>query len=98
MEKYNAILKVSEDLKELNIPHKLREVYDGYQITFSFTDADVIEHEYSYGEENDLMEVMGFNWNVIGKGEYSKYDDVLGHLTEKEVLKLIVCEYIDKCF
>ena len=95
---YNAILKVSEDLKELNIPHKLKELYDGYQITFSFTKADIIEHGYSYGSENDLMEVMGFNWNVIDKSEYSNYDDVLGHLTEKEVLKLVVNEYIEKCF
>lgn len=95
---YNAILKVSEDLKELNIPHRLKKLYNGYQITFPFTKADIIEHDYSYGSENDLMEVMGFNWNVINKSEYSNYDDVLGHLTEKEVLKLVADKYIEKCF
>lgn len=95
---YTAIQNVSEYLKELNIPHKLKKMENGYQITFSFTDADVIEHDASYGSKNNLMEVMGFDWNVIGKGENSNYDSVLGYLTEKEVLKLIVCEYIEKCF
>ena len=95
---YNAIIEVSENLKELNIPHKIISLYDGYQIKFPFTKADIIEHEFSYGHEKDLMEVMGFNWNIIQKGEYAKYDDVLGYLSVREVLKLVVCKYIEKCF
>ena len=60
-EKYKGqIEKLSEQLKKLNIPHTLKELFDSPDcIKFDWCDADIICHHFSYGGEDGLFEVMG---------------------------------------
>lgn len=55
--------------------------YPAYQIRLGDI-VDVIEHCFSYGEENDQLEIMGGL-----PEEEEKYDSVLGYLTAEEVFK-----------
>lgn len=55
--------------------------YPAYQIRLGHL-ADVVEHCYSYGEENDQLEIMG----AMTKEELEQ-DGVLGRLTAEEVFK-----------
>ena len=57
------------------------EKYPAYQIRLGNL-ADVIEHCYSYGEENDQLEIMG----AMTKEEREQ-DSVLGRLTAEEVFR-----------
>lgn len=55
--------------------------YPAYQIRLGDL-ADAIEHGFSYGNQRDLLEIMGGLTE-----EEMKYDDVLGYLTAEEVFK-----------
>ena len=55
--------------------------YPAYQIRLGDL-ADVIEHCGSYGNEQDLLEIMGGLTD-----EEMEYDSVLGYLTAEEVFK-----------
>ena len=58
-----------------------RNKYHAYQIRLGDL-ADVIQHDGSYGNEQDLLEIMG------GLTEKEKKEDsVLGYLTAEEVFK-----------
>ena len=58
-----------------------RNKYPAYQIRLGDL-ADVIQHDGSYGNEQDLLEIMG------GLTEKEKKEDsVLGYLTAEEVFK-----------
>lgn len=56
-EKYKGqIEKLSERLKKLNIPHTVKELFDGPDcIKFDWCDADIICHHFSYGGEDGLF-------------------------------------------
>lgn len=56
-------------------------LYPAYQIRLGDL-ADVIEHRGSYGNEADLLEIMGGLTE-----EEMEYDIVLGYLTAEEVFK-----------
>lgn len=61
-DKYKAILEVDKKLTEEGIPHELLRLIDGWKIAYPNQDDcrfDVIEHKYSYGHNEDLMEAMG---------------------------------------
>lgn len=61
--KYSAIIELDKKLTENNIPHKLVELMDGWQILYfkgSKRIGDVIQHFGSYGNRNNLLEVYGF--------------------------------------
>lgn len=58
-----------------------RDQYPAYQIRLG-TLADVVEHNGSYGQEKDLLEIMGGLTE-----EEMEYDRVLGYLTAEEVFK-----------
>lgn len=58
-----------------------RDQYPAYQIRLGNL-ADVVEHCYSYGEENDQLEIMG----AMTKEELEQ-GGLLGHLTAEEVFK-----------
>lgn len=66
-ERYTEIKKLDRLLTGLGIRHEMHELFDGYQICVpedhqqnSF-EGDAIQHRGSYGAEQDLIEVYGFN-------------------------------------
>lgn len=83
---YNEIFKLKELLEKGNIPFEFKNFYDGYQIIIknknNFRIADAIENEYSYGSEEDLLEIMG---GVTEEEE--EFDSVRGWLSSEEVFK-----------
>ena len=88
--RYTEILKLDELLNKANIPHTLRNLFDGFQILYpEYTEScglvmDAIEHFGSYGSEKNLLEIQGL---LTEKEQRS--DSVLGYLTAEEVFKRI---------
>lgn len=83
--RYTEILKLKEMLKEANIPFLFIEPYCRYQYPAQIrlgNLADVIEHRYSYGNGQDLLEIAG----ALTEKERER-DSVLGGLTAEEVFK-----------
>lgn len=72
------MLKLYQGLTERGIEHQLHSLWGGYQIRCATWDA--ICHQYSYGGEQGLLEVMG-----LPQCE----GDVIGNLTAEEVLKMV---------
>ena len=86
-ERYNEILKLKNMLEKAEIPFEFSEIFSGYHITYpsnKFRICSVIEHDYSYGNEQDLLEIKG----LLTKNE-KKYDEVIGYLSAEEVFKRI---------
>lgn len=95
MERYTEILKLKEMLEKANIPFEFTDDlfgakqdgithdkrYPAYQIRLN-KDIDVVQHCYSYGEEKNLLEIMG----GLTEEEW-EIDGVLGCLTAEEVFK-----------
>lgn len=83
---YNEIFKLKELLEKGNIPFEFKKLYDGYQVIIrnsnKFKLADAIENKYSYGVEEDLLEIMGGLTE-----EEEEFDSVLGGLSSEEVFK-----------
>ena len=75
------IRKLAEGLTSRGISFELRPLWGGWQIDTG--DWDAICHDYSYGHENDLLEIMG----VIVSEDAG--DSVEGYLTAAEVLERI---------
>ena len=88
--KYREILKLHAMLMEHDIPHIVRRSFDGWQVCYpvSRPDAecviDAIEHRGSYGQESDLLEIMG-----LLTPEEEEYDAVCGYLTAENVFERI---------
>jgi hypothetical protein len=66
----------------------------GYQIIVYLTDeeninkaVDAVEHKYSYGNKNDLLEIMGGLTKEEGGSNDMTHQSVLGYLTAEEVFK-----------
>ena len=87
-EKYKGqIEKLSERLKKLNIPHTVKELFDGPDcIKFDWCDADIICHHFSYGGEDGLFEVMGKA--LMTKMEQNR-DRVAGNIPMEDAVKRI---------
>lgn len=86
-ERYNEILKLKNMLEKAEIPFEFSEIFGGYHITYpdnKFRICSVIEHDYSYGNGQDLLEIKG----LLTKNE-KKYDEVIGYLSAEEVFKRI---------
>ena len=87
-EKYSEIFKLASMLLVENIEFKFQDFLNyGYQILLydkngSTLLADCIEHEYSLGNDKDLLEIMG----GLTEEEHEE-DTVLGYLTAEEVFK-----------
>lgn len=84
-ESYTEILKLDKMLTEASIPHTLDRFLDGWQICYPNNDnrvADAIQHFGSYGNEENLIEIMG-----LLTPEEEDCDSVLGHLSAKDVFK-----------
>lgn len=76
--------KLAQALTVNNIPFKERPLFNGVQIIGDGWDA--ICHDYSYGHEDGLIEVMG-----LDDGS-NRDDDVIGYLTAEDVLKMVLAE------
>lgn len=73
------ISKLEVGLRERNMEYRVRELFGGFQL-IAADGWDVICHEYSYGGERGLLEVMGL---------YKCDGDVIGNLTAEEVLAMV---------
>lgn len=81
-ENYTEILKLDKMLTDANIPHTLDRFLDGWQVIYPSEEkriADAIQHYGSYGNTENLLEIMG----LVKPEETS--DSVLGHLTADDV-------------
>ena len=89
--KYQEILRLEVMLQENNIPHEKREFLGGWRICYpnnAEVVCSVIEHDGSYGREEDRLEIMG-----LLTADEEKYDSVVGHLTAEDVLSRIKKDY-----
>lgn len=88
--KYNEILKLKEMLESAKIPFGFKKLHGGYHIVYTADSnkriCSVIEHDFSYGREKDLLEIQG----LMTKEELEETQDtVLGYLTAAEVFQRI---------
>ena len=88
-ERYNEILRLKGMLEKAKIPFVFSKVFGGYHIEYPASTGrvcSVIEHDYSYGREKDLLEIQG----LLTKKEYKETQDtVIGYLTAEDVLKMV---------
>lgn len=88
--KYNEIFKLKDMLEKAKIPFDFSELHGGYHIVYpEFGDkciCSVIEHDFSYGREKDLLEIKGL---LTELEEETLEDDVLGYLTAENVFQRI---------
>ena len=93
--KYKEIIKLKEMLEMANIPFHFSESNGGFHICYPkkgfFRVCSVIEHDSSYGHENDLLEIMGL---MTKKEKRKTQDDVLGYLTANNVYQRIKKHYL----
>ena len=87
---YNEILKLNTMLDSAKIPHMIHRLDDGWQVIYTpyHPDswvADAIETRYSYGAEDDLLELAG----RLLTGEELKRGSVVGELTANDVFRRI---------
>lgn len=89
MEQYNEILRLKEMLTQHKIPFDFSEWLGGYHICYPSKDnviCSVIEHDGSYGREEDKLEIQG----LLTEQELEETGDtVLGHLTAEDVFARI---------
>lgn len=88
--KYNEIFKLKDMLESAKIPFNFSELHGGYHIVQPEDGGkcicSVIEHDFSYGREKDLLEIQG----LMNKEELEETQDtVLGYLTAENVFQRI---------
>ena len=79
--KRECIDKLAKLLDEAGVPYTRKPIWDGEQIRIGAL-CDAVCHNFSYGNENDLLEIMG-----AVTEEERESDGVLGFLTPEEVAK-----------
>lgn len=78
---YTEILRLEKMLTDKGIDHTIWSLWDGYQIVVYYDGretGDAIEHYFSYGNKENLLETMGFDEN-----------DVTGHRTAEDVMTVV---------
>ena len=97
---YKEIFKLKDMLEKAEIPFVWKEHKDyrnGYQILYPVGGVQnicsVIEHTFSYGNEEDLLKIQGL---MTKKEEEEHHDSVLGYLTADNVYKRIKKHYKEK--
>lgn len=71
------INQLAEGLDARGIPFTMNSIFNGWQIVADGWDA--VCHGFSYGHENDLLEIMG---SIVRCDD----DDVEGYLTAEDIL------------
>lgn len=88
-ERYNEILRLKGMLEKAKIPFMFSKGFGGYHIEYPASTGrvcSVIEHDFSYGREKDLLEIQG----LLTKKEYKETQDtVIGYLTAENVFQRI---------
>lgn len=82
------IFRLKEMLEKENIPFEFieREELEGYQIIYDYNEkfvCSVIQHKYSYGNNDNLLEMLGL----------TIHDDVEGYLSAEDVFERIKRHY-----
>ena len=92
---YNEIFKLKSRLEENHIPFEWIEHNDfrnGYQICYPEKNGkcvcSVIEHLFSYGSQEDLLEIQG-----LLTADEEECDSVLGNLTADDVFQRILSHW-----
>lgn len=97
--KYNEIFRLKEMLEQAEIPFAFLEIFNGFQICYPKNDesepnqgriCSVIEHDFSYGREEDTLEIMGL---LTAEEKDFNGDDVLGYLSAENVFNRIKTHY-----
>lgn len=87
-DRYKEIFQLDEMLTAKEIPHVFHKWLDGWQIIYPEAGErrvmDAVENFGSYGNAQDLLEIMG-----LLTPEEKKCDSVLGYLTAEEVFERI---------
>lgn len=89
--------KLIEMLNNANIPFELTaDILDNennqvWYPSYKNPICDVICHQYSYGGEKGLLEIMG-----LLTEEEAEYDSVIGYLTAENIFKRIEQHYQNK--
>lgn len=89
--RYKEIRRLNKLLKKASIPHTMERLFDGWRICYPSAKnctMDAIEHFGSYGEEKDLIEIMG-----LLTAEEQKIDCVVGYLSATDVFERIKQHY-----
>lgn len=81
MSKRRCIDRLAKFLDEAGIPYERCPIWDGEQIRIG-TLCDAVCHNFSYGNKDDLLEIMG----ALTKEEL-EFNSVLGELTPEEVVE-----------
>ena len=88
--KYSSIHFLGQELENAEIPFYFHEAYNGWQILYPSKEnriCSIIEHEFSFGSDDDLLEIYGIDENG------DKCSDAIGHLTTEEVFSIIKKHY-----
>lgn len=75
MGEYKEILRLDKMLTELGIEHKMVQALDGWRI--KGIDGTAFEHKYSFGHDDDLIEVKGFGIKSTCIKGYLKAENAL---------------------
>lgn len=89
---YLEIIELAEMLAKAGIPFQFGELNGGYQIRYPNKEkqvCSVVEHSFSYGSDNDLLEIMGLLTEEEQKEDVGDESAVKGYLTAEEVFKRI---------
>ena len=73
------------------VPYETRELFGTTQVIYPSEEVwkcDVICHQFSYGGDEGLLEIMG-----LLTDEEAEYDDVVGYLTADDVFSRIIRDY-----
>lgn len=81
MSKRKCIEELAKLLDKAKVPYIRNSIWDGEQIRIG-TLCDAVCHNFSYGNEDNLLEIMG-----AVTEEEDEFGDVLGFLTPEEVAK-----------
>lgn len=87
---HTEILRLDEMLTEAGIPHTLDRMFDGWQVCYPTNMRgpdmvmDVIQHQGSYGNSENKLEIMG-----LLTPEEEKHDSVSGWLTAEDAFERI---------
>lgn len=98
MKNYTEIFKLKKMLEKAEIPFEFREMsmQNGYQISYPASNGRVcscVEHSFSYGNEEDKLEIMGLLTDVEQAEDVGDKYSVKGYLTAEEVYLRIYTHY-----
>lgn len=95
---YKEILRLAKMLSDADIPYQISELHGGYHITYPSSSkcvCSVIEHSFSYGAGNDLLEIMGLLTEQEKAEDVCDDSAVKGYLSAENVFERISKHYAE---